>query len=774
MKGLLYASVVLVLIAVPAAAQPDPHQVLLNTYCIGCHNSRAKIGGLALDGLDLQAAADNAEIWEKALRKLRGHLMPPPGSPQPAQKDVDSFVSWMENTLDTQAKGPKTGHVPLQRLNRTEYVASVKALVGVELKATDVLPQDGQVDGFDNIAATLTVSPAFLSQYITAARQVARLAIGNPNPTVASTKYAIAANSNPDVPLSLGTRGGIGFKHNFPADGEYRITINDLGVGIYASTLENQSTLVIMLDSRIVFHQTIGGPEDWLLHSKGPKGRAQIMERFSKIPVQAEAGMHDVVVAFIDRSHVESPHNIADPFFDELTKSCSCAPPGRRNRLVDGVVISGPFNPTGVSRTPSRDLVFVCTKEDSSCARQITENLAHRAHRRPVTADEVTRLMQFYEGQRKSGGTFDQGIEQVVAAILASPNFLYRGISGTADLALTDLELASRLSFFLWNTGPDQELLTLAESRGLSKPGVIEREVRRMLADPKASSLVTNFAMKWLNLDSLESVKPDPVLFPGFNDQLRRDFSTEAEAFVSSIFLEDRSVEDLLTADHTFLNDRLARHYGIPNVEGPQFRRVTLTIPERFGLLGKAAVLMRTSYADRTSPVLRGAWVLDKLMGTPPTPPPPDTATDLSQKAGEQPKTVRARLELHRDKASCKMCHGVIDPTGLALENFDAIGAWRTVDAQAKAGIDASTVLPNGVAINGVVEFRAQLVDRPQTFVTALTERLMMYAINRKLEYFDMPQVRSIVRAAAKENYKLSSIVLGIVNSDAFRKQAPE
>jgi hypothetical protein len=774
MKRLLCSIAVLVLIASTAAAQTNPHQLMLNTYCIGCHNSRAKIGGLALDGLNLQAAADSAEIWEKALRKLRGHQMPPPGSPQPAQKDVDSFVSWMENTLDTHANQLRAGHVPIQRLNRTEYVASAKDLVGVELKATDVLPQDGQVDGFDNIASVLTVSPAFLSQYVAAARQVAKLAVGNPNPTVSSTKYAIAANSNPDVPLPLGTRGGIGFKHNFPADGEYRITINDLGVGIYASTLENQSTLVIMLDGAIVFRQTIGGPEDWPLHSKGPKTRAQIMERFSKIPVQAKAGVHDVVVAFIDRSHVESPHNIADPFFDELTKSCSCAPPGRRNKLVDGVVISGPFNPVGVSRTPSRDLIFVCDAKTSACARQITENLAHRAYRRSTTVDEVTRLVRFYDAARKTGGTFDQGIEQVVAAVLANPNFLYREITATPSLALTDLELASRLSFFLWNTGPDQELLALAESRGLTKPGALEKQVKRMLAEPKASSLVTNFAMKWLNLDSLESVKPDPVLFSGFTDQLRRDFSTEAEAFVGSILLEDRSVVDLLTADHTFLNERLAQHYGIAGVSGSQFRRVTLTNNERFGLLGKAAVLMRTSYADRTSPVLRGAWVLDKLMGTPPTPPPPDTATDLSQKAGEQPKTVRARLELHRDKASCKMCHGVIDPTGLALENFDAIGAWRTVDSQAKAPIDASTLLPNAVAINGVVELREQLVDRPATFVTAVTERLMMYAINRKLEYFDMPQVRSIVRTAAKENYKLSSIVLGIVSSDAFRKQAPE
>ena len=801
MTRLLYAGAVLALVVsttvfqarvegqtagrLSVPAEVNRHQAMLNTYCTGCHNSRAKVGGLALDGLDLQAAADDAEIWEKTLRKLRGHLMPPPGSAQPAQPDVDAFVGWMENTLDTHAAGPKAGHVPIQRLNRTEYVASVKALLNVELKATDVLPQDGQVDGFDNIAAALTVSPAFLTQYITAARQVAKLAIGNPNPPVASTKYAIAANANPDVPLPLGTRGGIGFRHNFPADGEYRFTINDLGVGIYNSTLENQSTVVIQIDGRTVFRQAIGGPDDWQLHAKGPQGRARIMERFTKIPVQAEAGVHDVVVAFIDRSHVESPHNIADPFFDELTKSCSCAPPGRRNKLVDGVVISGPFNPTGVSNTLSRDLIFVCkpdAQRESACARQIAETLAHRAFRRPVTPEEVTRLMQFYDAARKEGGTFDQGMEQVVAAVLASPNFLYRGIWGTpvaarvgaasSELALTDLELASRLSFFLWNTGPDQELLTLAESRGLTRPGAMEKQVRRMLADPKASSLVSNFAMKWLNLDSLDSVKPDPVLFPGFTDQLRRDFATETEAFVSSIFLENRSVSDLLTADHTFLNDRLARHYGVAGVSGSQFRRVTLTEKARFGLLGKAAVLMRTSYADRTSPVLRGAWVLDKLQGTPPTPPPPDTATDLSTKAGDQPKTVRARLELHREKASCRMCHGVIDPTGLALENFDAIGSWRTVDAQAKAPIDASTVLPNGVAINGVVELRAQIVARPATFAAALTERLMMYAINRKLEHFDMPQVRSIVRTAAKDNYTLSSLVLGIVNSDAFRKQA--
>jgi mono/diheme cytochrome c family protein len=793
MKRFIYASILVVLIGslavlqnravgqTPAASTQDPHRAMLNTYCVGCHNTRLKTGGLALDGLDLQAAADNAQIWEKALRKLRGHLMPPPGNPQPPQKDVDAFTAWMENTLDSHAKGPKAGNVPIQRLNRTEYAATVKALVGVDVKATDVLPQDIQVDGFDNIAAALSVSPAFLSQYITAARQVAKLAIGSPNPRVSNVKYAIAANQSPDEPLPLGTRGGVKFKHNFPADGEYRFTMNDLGVGLYTGPVENESTLVIMIDGKVVFRKPIGGPADQALADRlGAPGRAQIMERFAKIPVQVEAGVRDVIVAFIDRSHVESDENVANPApFAGLTGSIAQAN-GRMPRLVDGIVIAGPYNPKGISRTPSRALIFVCdpkTAGEPACAKQITGNLARRAFRRPVTPEDVNRLMPFYEAGREGGGSFDQGIEQVVAAVLASPDFLYRAIRGpkgtspNTEFALTDLELASRLSFFLWNTGPDDELLTLAASGGLTKAGAMEKQVRRMLADPKASSLVTSFAMKWLNLDALDSVKPDPILFPGFTDQLRRDFSSEAEAFIGSILLEDRNVVDLLTADHTFLNERVARHYGISGVAGTQFRKVTLAEKERWGLLGKAAVLMRTSYGDRTSPVLRGAWVLDKLLGTPPTPPPPNTATDLSQKAGETPKTVRARLEQHRDKASCRQCHGVIDPTGLALENFDAVGAFRTVDRQANAPIDANTVLPNGVPINGVVELRAQLVDRPAVFVGAVTERLMMYALNRELEYFDMPQVRTIVREAAKDDYKLSSIVLGIVNSDAFRKQ---
>jgi mono/diheme cytochrome c family protein len=802
MKRFLYASALLILIVSLAllqtsaqtptqakntpAAKLDQYQELLTTYCVDCHNPTVKSGGLSLEGLNLQTVADDAQIWEKAVRKLRGRLMPPPGNAQPSQKDIDSFVAWMENTLDSHPKGPKAGYVPIQRLNRTEYATSVKALVGVDVKAKDVLPQDIQVGGFDNIAAALSVSPAFLDQYITAARQVAKIAVGT-NTKVANVKYGIVANQNNDDPLPPGTRGGIRFKHNFPADGEYRINILDLSVGLYTGSMENQSTLVIMLDGKIVFRKPIGGPADQALADrKGAAGRAEIMERFTKIPVQVQAGVRDVVVAFIDRSHVESDENVANlAGFNGLTGGTAVA--NRMARLVDGIEILGPYNPTGVSMTPSRERIFVCDPKSSgepTCARRITENLARRAFRRPVTGDDVTRLIPFYEAGRENGGSFDQGIEQVVAAVLASPEFLYRAISApksaspNAEFALTDLELASRLSFFLWNTGPDEELLTLSAAGGLTKPGALEKQVRRMLVDPKASSLVTSFAMKWLNIADLDAVQPNPMLFPGFNEQLRHDFSMEGEEFIGSILLEDRSVADLLTANYTFLNERLARHYGISGVTGNQFRKVSLveneTEKERWGILGKGAVLLRTSYGDRTSPVLRGAWVLDKLMGTPPSPPPPNVATNLDEKAGETPKTIRARLEQHREKAICMQCHGVIDPVGLPLENYDAIGQWRTTDRQANnAKIDASTVLPNGTPLNGPLELRDQLAAHPAMFAQAMTEKLMMYALNRELEYFDMPQVRAVVRAAAKDNYKFSSIVLGIINTDAFRKQGP-
>lgn len=791
--SVLAAAVSSALPAATVASSADQYRSMLDTYCVTCHNARLKTGGIAFDKMDLATAPDDAAVWEKVMRKLRGHLMPPPGAPQPQQKDIDSLVSWLETTIDSHPKGPRAGHVPIERLNRTEYVASVKALVGVEIKP-DILPQDIRVDGFDNIAAALSVSPAFLSQYITAARQVAKIAVGSPNPRLQNTKFLISANQNANMPVPPGLRGAVRFRHNFPADGLYRININDLSVGLYTGQMENETTLVLMVDGKVVLRRNIGGSADLAeAERRGADGRAAIMERFSKIPVDVKAGVRDVVVGFIDRSHIESDENVGNGVRFGGFSGCGYdANAGRMALLCDGIEITGPFNPTGLSETASRDLIFVCDPQkpaakptgDPACARQITESLARRAYRRPVTAEDISRLMPFYEAGRQNGGSFDQGIEQVVAAVLASPDFLFRAIRGAqgskpgatpdAGFNLTDLELASRLSFFLWNTGPDDELLKVAVAGGLSKPGGMEAQVKRMLADPKASSLVTSFAMKWLTLDGLDLVKPDPAIFPGFNDELRQDFMREAQEFISSILLEDRSVVDLLTADHTFLNDRLARHYGISGVIGSQFRRVTLTDKERFGLLGKAAVLMRTSYGDRTSPVLRGAFVLDKIIGTPPNPPPPNVNQNLAQKSGEAPKTVRARLEEHRTQATCRQCHGVIDPTGLALENFDAIGEWRITDRQANnAAIDAGTVLPSGVPINGPVELRAQLAARPTAFVDAFTEKLMTYAINRSLEYYDEPQIRAIVHNAAKDNYKLTSIVLGIVNSDSFRRQAP-
>ena len=746
-------------------------QALLTTYCYSCHNPRAPMGGLALQGLDIADAGAHAEVWEKAVRKLRGRLMPPPGSPQPAQQDIDAFVAWMENTLDANPRAPKAGYVGLQRLSRTEYAAAVKALVGVEIVAKDVLPQDAAVDGFDNIATALNVSPTFMEQYVEAARTIAKKAIGDRS--LDSTSYAAAAHRGVEA-MPLGLRdGGLRLKHNFPVDGEYRFNIlfPDQTLGLYTGSLENEATLVLMIDGKVMFKKPIGGLNDLMLNNrKAGDGRQQIADRFRNVSLPIEAGVREVVVGFIDRSRFESLGLQAGG--------------GGGLPSFNSIEIKGPYNPTGAVSTAGRKLLYVCDPKvagEAPCAKRIAESLVRRAFRRPVTEADLVRLMPFYEAGHKEGD-FDRGIERLVAAVLVSPDFLYRAIRGAqrpgqapkagAEQPLTDFELATRLSFFLWNTGPDEELFELAESRELSKPAVMNAQVTRMLADPKASSLVTNFAMKWLGLDGLDGIKPDEQIYTNFNDALRQDLVAEAQAFIRNVLLENRPIVELLTSAQTYLNDRVARHYGIAGVNGPQFRWVTLTDTNRMGLLGKGAVLMSTSYPDRTSPVLRGAWVLETIIGTPPTPPPPGVESNLSQRAGETPRTVRARLEQHRENATCRQCHGVIDPMGLALENFDAVGGFRTVDRQAaNAPIDASTVLPSGLAINGPVELREYLAGNAAKFAQAFTEKLMMYAVNRELEYFDMPHVRAVVRGAAKDQYTLSSIVQGIVRTDAFLKQ---
>jgi Protein of unknown function (DUF1592)/Protein of unknown function (DUF1588)/Protein of unknown function (DUF1587)/Protein of unknown function (DUF1595)/Protein of unknown function (DUF1585)/Planctomycete cytochrome C len=786
MKHLFSSSALAVLIAAQAMGQTpagDSHGAMIDSYCVDCHNATLKTGGLALDTLDIKHPEANAEIWEKALRKLRGRLMPPPGNPQPPQADIDAFTTWMESTLDAHPGPIHAAHVPIERLNRTEYAASVKDLLGVEVNEKDILPQDVQVEGFDNIASVLRTSPSFLDQYLDAARRVAKMAVGDMAPPISSTVYKPDGNQDPALPLPPGLRGAIEFDHAFPADGEYRFSFFDLDIGLYNSQMQNATTLVLMLDDKIVFKGSLGGLEDLrTANVKGTDGWQSILDRFQKIPVKVSAGKHQIIAGYIDRSHVQSDDNVGGGGGGGGGRGA--APMSTFRRGIDVLEIKGPYKPTGISFSSSRPLIYICDPAkagETACAKQIAQNLAHRAYRRPVTEADTTRLMNFYSEGRLGNGTFDQGITEVVAAVLASPDFLFRSIpapktvSKGAEFPLSDLELASRLSFFIWNTGPDAELLKLAEGNQLSKPGILDAQVKRMMADPKAESLVTGFAMKWLNLSSLDLVQPDPKIFNTFNATLRGDFVAEAEKFLGSILLENRNVTELLTSNQTFVNDTLARYYGVDGPPTSAFKQVTLTDPNRFGLLGKAAVLMRTSYADRTSPVLRGAWVLDKIIGSPPTPPPPNVDTNLAESSAAAPKTVRARLEAHRDRAACKQCHGVIDPTGLALENFDAVGQYRTADRQAgNAKIDASTVMPNGVAIDGPIQLRQELVKTPEKFVTAMTEKLMMYAVNRPLEYFDMPQVRKVVRNAQKDNFTLASLVLGIVNADAFRKQGPE
>jgi hypothetical protein len=758
---------------------------MLETYCVDCHNSVDRAGELSFEELSANSVPEHAEIFEQVIRKLRGRQMPPPAEPQPEQAAIDGLVAWLERSIDAGTPGRAAGYVPAQRLSRNEYAYAVKDLLGVEIDPVEHLPAEIEVEGFTNIAAALSSSPAFVEQYVNVASTVAHLAVGEPQPKV-RTAFFPRPSADQDAyvdGMPLGTRGGIKFTHTFPADGEYRLTLKDLGAGLYPRSLETRHTLVVLVDRNEVFRGEIGGSEDLALIDRGgAPARAEIMERFTNIPVPVMAGVHEVAITFIERSRALDDEQIT-PFDPADSFSFTGAP--RVPGIFGGVDMIGPYGSAGLSPTASRRKLFVCepevTDRERACAEQIAVNLARRAFRRPVGQADLERLMPFYEEGRRGPGGFDEGIELLVTAVLASPDFLYRSIAPRANTdgdgavesyALDDFELASRLSFFLWSQGPDDELLDLASAGELSRPQVLDAQVKRMLVDPRAQVLVDEFALHWLNVDDLEAVVPDRILFPEFTDALREDFAEEIRLFLASVLLEDRNVRTLLTADHTYLNERLARHYGVPDIVGPQFRRVTLEDARRHGLLGKGAMLLRTSYGDRTSPVLRGAWVLDRLMGTPPTPPPPGVETNLSAVAGEVPKTLRMRLEQHRKAPNCNACHGTIDPYGLALENFTATGQWRDYDEDADAPIDASAALPGGRPVNGPVQLAAALLEREDQFVQALTKKLMMYALGRELEYYDMPEVRAVVQAAEGEDYRFSAIVAGIVRTDAFRMQA--
>ena len=763
----------------PAAAASAPSRTLIDTYCVACHNQRVKTAGIAFDTADLGDVSKDADVWEKALRKLRGGMMPPPGARRPEPAAVETFVAALERELDSAAaRNPNPGRVALHRLNRAEYANAIEDLLAIRIDPAALLPKDDEADGFDNVASVLTVSPSFLDQYISAARVVTARAMG-PAARPGSTTYRPARGTDQAVRvegLPLGTRGGLLVEHSFPSDGDYKLNINGLASAGYVRGMEYRHTLIVTLDGAKVFEGQLGGEEDIrAIDQQQASAVAAINGRFQNIPLKVTAGPHKVGVTFIARTFAES---------DEVLFSFRPGAGEERIQRVGSIEIQGPFTPAGLSATPSRERIFVCRPKTAAdelpCATMILSTMARRAFRRPVSDQDLAAPLSFYRSARAEGN-FDAGIQAALPAILASPKFLYRAErtpSGTAPGAVHRIsanDLASRISFFLLGHPPDDELLRLAEKGALADPKTLDAQVRRLLGDPRASSLVSNFAFQWLKMRGLDEVEPDAVVFPNFDDSLREGFRKEMTLFVESIIREDRSVLDLLSADYTFVNERLALHYGIPNVRGDQFRRVTLTDQNRWGLFGKGGVLLSTSYANRTAPVIRGAWILENILGTPPAAPPPDVEAFQENKDGEKAKTIRAIMEQHRSKPTCNACHGVMDPLGFALENFDAIGEWRSQDRWAGIPIDASSELIDGTKISGPADLRKALLKRSPQFVQTFTEKLMTYALGRSVEYYDMPTVRQIVRDAARENYRFSSLVMGIVKSAPFQmRKVPE
>jgi hypothetical protein len=718
----------------------------------------------------------DAEVWEEAIRKLRGRLMPPPGEDQPDQKTVDSLVAFLESTLDKAAAAkPDPGYVGLHRLNRTEYANEIRRLLNISVDVNALLPRDVSNEGFDNIAATLRISPSFLDQYISAARTVSRQAIGRATGKASSHEYRPDTYTDQSAHvngLPLGTRGGFTVEHDFPADGEYVFSIREflfMGAG-YVTKVDDRHRVILTIDGRRVFQEEFGGPEDLKYVDQQQAIAADDMQnRFNNIRVKVKAGVRRVGVTFVQRSFAQS---------DSPLQPIAALPEMERVPSIPGFTVSGPFNVTGVSDTASRYKIFLCQprspSEELPCAQEILGTLASEAFRRPATAEDLRAPLDFYIRAREFQD-FEAGIESGLTAILSSTKFLLRSAPVMADdkrgkvEALTDLELATRLSFFIWSAGPDQRLIDLATAGKLQDPSVVEAEVRRMLKDPRSETLVTNFAFQWLNVGRMDNIKVDPIVFPTFDPNLRAGFQQEIKLFLDSVLRSDRSALDLLRADTTFLNERLARQYGVPNVQGDQFRPVKLKDANRWGLLGKGALLMATSYANRTSPVLRGAWILDTLIGTPPTPPPPGVEQFKENEPGKKLATVRERLEEHRSLKTCNACHGVIDPLGFALENYDVTGSWRDRDRDAGTGIDAAGRLADGTAVKGPRDLSLALLARPDQFIQTLTEKLMIYALGRPLRAQDMPAVRAIVRQSARADYRFEALVKGVVASDAFR-----
>ena len=728
-----------------------------------------------LDKADVDHVGEHAEVWEKVVRKLRGGMMPPQGMPRPEQAKIEELIGWLQTSLDQAAAAhPDPGRSALHRLNRTEYSNAIRDLLGLKVDVSALLPADDESNGFDNIAEVLRVSPSLLEAYLTASREVSSLAVGDPKTAPISESFRVPpdmAQEGHIEGLPLGTRGGILIHHNFPLDADYEFNVfllrNIVG---YLTGMEFPHQLEVSIDGARVFLAPVGGEEDLKLVDTNLALAGDTLDARLRTKVHVKAGPHDITVAFLRRDSAESDEPL-QPFTRDLDLQNMNGIP-----LIDHVQVTGPFNATGSGDTPSRKRIFVCTpansKDEVACANKILSTLARRAYRRPVTDGDMETLLSFYQSGKNQGGNFESGIENALRLILASPKFLFRTEPDPARIAagsvyhVSDLEIASRLSFFLWSSIPDDELLTVAAQGKLKDPAVLDRQVRRMLADPKAEALVNNFAEQWLFLRNVQSVSPDEATFPNFDDNLRQSFRRETELFFESVVKEDRDVMDLLTANYTFVNERLAKHYNIPNVYGSQFRRVTLTNDARRGLLGQGSILSVTSYPTRTSPVLRGKWIMENLMGTPPPAPPPNVPALKDQAQGGKVLSIRQLMEEHRKNAPCSTCHKVMDPLGFALESFNAVGEYRTKDGSGP--IDASGQLADGTKIDGVVGLREALLKHPDYFVGTLTEKMLTYALGRPLEYYDMPVVRGIVAGAAHNDYRFSSLITGIVKSQPF------
>ena len=783
----------------PAAAVPAgraetatgaAEQALLDRYCVTCHNDNLRTAGLALDAVDVTRVGDHAETWEKVVGKLRAGMMPPAGRPRPDRATYARLTSYLETELDRAAAAdPDPGRTDaLRRLNATEYRNAIRDLLDLEVDVAALLPADDSSAGFDNVSLG-GLDPGRLERYLTAARRISRLAVGAPVRSPVADTFIVPSDLNQTghvEGLPFGTRGGTTVRYTFPVDAHYELRV-ELGKSWNSNRvggLRRPHDVVITLDGEPVEVLTVAprprrGPGAALQYQT--VDRPADADLAVRIPVTA--GPHVVGAAFVERDPgLVERHR--QPF---LKVHITVGGDQRTQPNVYSITVTGPFDATGPGDTPSRRRIFTCTPADAAdaeaaCATEILSTLARRAYRRPVTGADVAVLLQFFE-EGRSGADFDAGIEMALQRLLVSPEFLLRverdpegrdpeGRDADWPYLVSDLELASRLSFFLWSSLPDDALIDAAAAGTLREPAVLESHVRRMLADPRAESLVTNFAAQWLYLRNLTAVSPDFIVFPDFDETLRRALRRETELFFESIVREDRNALDLLTADYTFVNERLAKHYGLPGIYGSHFRRIALPPDSpRGGLLGHGSILAVTGYATRTSPVVRGKWVLENLLGTPPPPPPPNVPP-LSEEKSDAVLSMRERMVEHRRNPVCASCHAQMDPVGLSLENFDAIGRWRTL-TEGFAPIDASGSLPDGTTFDGVAGLRQALVSRADQFVRTLTEKLLTYGLGRAVEHYDQPAVRAVERAAARDDYRFSSIVLGIVNSTPFQMRRP-